>query len=160
MGAYNIAKSKLKLEFEMSNLGTLSYFLGIEFAMTDERTLMHQRNYIVDVLERFNMLECNPTSTFVETSHTLCKKNPEDQSIDLTLYRKMIGSLRYICNSRHDLAYGVGFVSRHMEHHKHSHMQVVKRILRYLKISMNYGVMFPANKGRELSTIYGYTYAD
>ncbi|XP_019460108.1 PREDICTED: uncharacterized protein LOC109359870 [Lupinus angustifolius] len=128
--------------------------------MTKEGILMHQRKYITDVLTRFNMLEWNPASSPVETSHTLRKEDTKDESVDSTLYRQMIGSLRYICNSRPDLAYGVGLVSRYMEHPKYSHMQALKRILGYLKGSLDYGVMFPTNKSRELSTIYGYTDVD
>ncbi|XP_019465354.1 PREDICTED: uncharacterized protein LOC109363548 [Lupinus angustifolius] len=144
----------------MTDLGSLSYFLGFEFLRIDAGILMHQKKYISDVLERFNMLEYNLATTTFETGHILGKENPEDKSVDSTLYRQMIGSLRYICNSRPYLAYGVGLVIRYMKHPKTSQMHAVKKILRYLKGSIDYGDMFLANKTRELSTIYDYTYVD
>ncbi|XP_019465092.1 PREDICTED: uncharacterized protein LOC109363293 [Lupinus angustifolius] len=88
-------KEKLKHEFEMTDLGSLSYFLGIEFLRTEA--------------------DCNSASTPIETGHTLCNsstKNSEDNAVDSTLFRQMIGSLRYVCNTRPDLAYAVGLVSR------------------------------------------------
>ncbi|XP_019462910.1 PREDICTED: uncharacterized protein LOC109361829 [Lupinus angustifolius] len=145
-------RAKLKLEFVMSDLGNLSYFLGIEFSRTNEGILIHQRKYIANVFERFNMLECNSASKTIETSHTLRKENYENSEAKLvypTLYREMIGSLRYICNTRPDLAYSVKLVSRYMENPKHSHMLVVKRILRYLKGSMDFGVMFSTNRSKK-----------
>ncbi|XP_019433973.1 PREDICTED: uncharacterized protein LOC109340709 [Lupinus angustifolius] len=129
----------------MSDLGTLSYFLGIEFVRSEEGIVMHQEKNITDVLKKLDMLDCNSTATTVETGNVLCKGNPNDQKVDATLYRQMIGSLRYICNSRPDITYGVGIVSRHMEHPRHSHMITVKRLLRYLKGSINFGVLFPVN---------------
>ncbi|XP_019433104.1 PREDICTED: uncharacterized protein LOC109340002 [Lupinus angustifolius] len=55
----------------------------------------------------------------------------------------MVGSLRYICNSRPDIAFGVGWISRFMESPKQSHLIAVKKLLRYLRGTLNYGIMYP-----------------
>ncbi|XP_019431814.1 PREDICTED: uncharacterized protein LOC109338918 [Lupinus angustifolius] len=57
----------------------------------------------------------------------------------------MVGSLRYICNSRPNIAYGVGFISRFVENPKQSHLLAVKRMLRYLKGTIGYGILYPTN---------------
>ncbi|CAL0315968.1 unnamed protein product [Lupinus luteus] len=144
----------------MSDLGALAYFLGIEFARIKAWILMHQRKYISDVLGRFEMLECNPASTPVESGHNLSTQSSDEQLIESTSYRQVIGSLRYICNTRPDLTFGVGLVSRFMEKPAHSHMQAVKRILRYLKGSLDFGVLLPTSSGQENHSIYGYSDAD
>ena len=63
----NMFKEMMKSEFEMSDLGDLTYFLGMEFVKTEKGIFMHQRKYILDVLKRFDMLDCNLTSIAVET---------------------------------------------------------------------------------------------
>ncbi|XP_019432436.1 PREDICTED: uncharacterized protein LOC109339451 [Lupinus angustifolius] len=110
----------------MTDLGELSYFLGIEFKKTKAGTLMHQRKYTADVLQRFEMMNCNPVSTPIDAGTTLCEEGT-DQVVDKTLYRQMVGSLRYICNSRPDIAFGVGWISRFMESPKQSHLIAVKK---------------------------------
>jgi len=62
-----VFKKNMIKKFEMSNLGNLIYFLGIEFEMNSQGVLIHQRKYAQDVLKRFNMLNCKPISTPVDT---------------------------------------------------------------------------------------------
>ncbi|XP_019418530.1 PREDICTED: uncharacterized protein LOC109329308 [Lupinus angustifolius] len=98
----------------MADLGELPYFLGIEFKKTRLGTFMHQTKYTIDVIKRFQMLECNIASTPTETN-TLCNQTEEEKQVDKTLFRQIIGSLRYICNTRPYIAYGVGLTSTFME---------------------------------------------
>nr|KYP32045.1 Retrovirus-related Pol polyprotein from transposon TNT 1-94 [Cajanus cajan] len=115
--------------------------------------------YTRDVLERFQMLNCNPVSTPVDTGNTL-DKSEGDQMVDKTLYRQMVGSLRYVCNTRPDIAYGVGLVSRYMETPKQSHLLAVKRLLRYVKGTIGYGLMFPNKFSSPNHNMVGYSDAD
>ncbi|CAL0306597.1 unnamed protein product [Lupinus luteus] len=140
-------KEEMQAEFEMSDLGELSYFLGMEFRRTNRGILMHQTKYATDVLKRFQMMNCNTVATPIEVGIGL-SQGDADCAVDKTLYRQMIGSLRYVCNSRPDLAYGVGLVSRYMESPKQSHMSAVKRIFRYLKGTLGHGIMYPTNRNR------------
>ena len=112
--AISTFKQEMKSEFEMSDLGELSYFLGIEFKRTKAGIFMHQSKYTIDVLKRFQMLDCNSVSTPVETSAVLDQSGLE-KLVDKTVFRQMVGSLRYICNTRPDVAYGVGLVSRFLK---------------------------------------------
>ncbi|XP_014501147.1 uncharacterized protein LOC106761996 [Vigna radiata var. radiata] len=107
-------KGQMLHEFEMSDLGQLSYFLGIEFTKTVAGMLMHQSRYALDMLTRFNMLQCNSATTPAEVGLKL-EKDPEEEAVDPTEYRRMVGSLRYLCNTRPDISYSVGLVSRFMQ---------------------------------------------
>ncbi|OIV93950.1 hypothetical protein TanjilG_05653 [Lupinus angustifolius] len=134
----------MKAEFEMNDLGNLSYFLGIEFTRSKEGILMHQRKYSNDVLKRFNMEHCNLASTPMKTSSMITASEVGTKSIDKTLYRQIIGCLRYICNTRPDIAYSVGVVSRFMESPKRANLLDAKIILRYVKGTINLGILLPA----------------
>ena len=134
-------KERLKLEFEMTDLGLLSYFLGMEFKKAKELLIMHQQKYTTDLLKRFQMMSCNPTSTPVEPSLKLVKDESE-KSVDSTLFKQVVGSLRYLCNTRPDFSFVVSLISRFSNNPKASHWAVAKRILRYLRGTLSYGIFF------------------
>ncbi|MCI49719.1 hypothetical protein A2U01_0070963, partial [Trifolium medium] len=76
----------------MSDLGDLSYFLGMEFVKTSKGLFLHQKKYVEDVLKRFHMRNCNPAITPRETGLKL-SKNTNEELVDSTLYKQIIGSL-------------------------------------------------------------------
>lgn len=86
-------------EFEMSNLGRLAYFIGLEFVTTSRIIVLHQKKYVSDVLKRFNMADYNPATTPAKVSIKLDNINEDDKLVDSTLFKQLVGSLRYICNS-------------------------------------------------------------
>ncbi|XP_019451743.1 PREDICTED: uncharacterized protein LOC109353836 [Lupinus angustifolius] len=128
----------------MTDLGKLAYFLGIEFVQSSEGILMHQKRYTLEVLGRFNLIQCNSTNTPVEANLKLrsCEQEPK---VDITMFRQMVGCLRFLCHSRPEISYGVDLVSRYMNSLRYSHLIAAKRILRYLKGTLDHGVMFPRN---------------
>jgi hypothetical protein len=134
-------KGRLKDEFEMSDLGRLNYFLGLEFLYGSNGIVLHQRKYIADVLKRFHMESCNEADTPMEANLKL-SKDENEQAVDATLFKQVVGSLRFICNTRPDINYAVGSVSRFMSNPKASHMIAAKRILRYLKGTQDFGLAF------------------
>ncbi|GAU15418.1 hypothetical protein TSUD_44550 [Trifolium subterraneum] len=150
-------KVDMMREFEMTDLGHISYFLGIEFQRTSEGLILHQKKYASEILKRFEMDQCNPALTPSEPRLQLSRET-EEKDVDSNEYRRLIGSLRYLCNTRPDIAYSVGIVSRYMERPKTSHLSAAKRsrILRYIKGTMDYGIVFnkPDKKSIEL---IGYT---
>lgn len=151
--------SLMMSEFEMTNLGKLSYFLGLEFLWTEYGIVMHQRKYAGEILKRFGMEDCNVAITPAETNQKLEDK-PEEEGVDPTGYKQLVGSLRYLCNSRPDICYAVGVLSKFMNRPKKSHFLAAKRVLRYVKGTMQYGVMFPSSvDGAEMKLI-GYSDAD
>ena len=119
-------------EFEMSMIGELSFFLGLQISQTSEGIFISQSKYLREMLSRFGMAYCAPVGTPMPTS---CKLSIDDQSpqVDTTLFRSMIGSLLYLTASRPDIMQAVGMVARFQACPKESHVIAVKRIFRYLK---------------------------
>lgn len=100
-------------------------------------------------MKKFEIEHCNTAISPVEPKSQL-SKNEDEQDVDLTQYRRLIGSLSYLCNTCMDLAFSVGIVSNFMGRSKVSHLATVKRILRYMKDSVGCGILFPAaNTGRK-----------
>ncbi|RZC15548.1 Copia protein isoform B [Glycine soja] len=144
-------KERLKLEFEMTDLGLLSYFLGMEFKKANELLIMHQQKYTTDLLKRFQMMSCNPASTPVEPGLKLVKDESE-KSVDSTLFKQVVGSLRYLCNTRPDFSFVVSLISRFSNNPKASHWAVAKRILRYLRGTLSYDSDWCGDKVERKST--------
>ncbi|MCI34368.1 copia-type polyprotein, partial [Trifolium medium] len=76
------------------------------------------------------------------------------------MFKLMIGSLRYLCNSRPDICYAVGAISRFMNSPKKSHLIAAKRVLRYVKGTIKYGLLFPTHSGEAQMELIGYTDSD
>ncbi|CAJ2645977.1 unnamed protein product [Trifolium pratense] len=152
-------KDKLKSEFEMSDLGELSFFLGMEFMRREDGIVMHQQKYIGELLEKFEMKSCNPLSNPSETN-TKIDECSDEEKVDPTVFRQIVGSLRYVCNSRPDICYDVSVISRFMHDPRKSHMIAAKRILRYLKGTLEIGLLFPIGTNSAGSTLIGYSDSD
>ncbi|CAH9136547.1 unnamed protein product [Cuscuta epithymum] len=103
------------------------------------------------------MGDCNPCSIPMEPRSRLSKFD-EGMLVDATLYRSVVGSLRYLVNTRPDMAYSVGMVSRYMEVPTQNHMNAVKQILRYIKGTYDMGCVF--KYGEEDNVLVGYCDSD
>lgn len=105
--------------------------------------MIHQRRYAGEILKKSEMQDCNTTLTPTEPKLQLIKDSTKDD-VEPTQYIRVIGSLRYLYHTRPDLDYCVGMVSRFMKKPKVFHLEATKRILRYLKGTLNYGVLSPS----------------
>lgn len=152
-------KSQMMSEFEMSDLGKLTYFLGMEFTEVAEGLVMHQKKYASDILKRFNMMSCNPSSSPAETNVKLVM-NEDEEPVNPTLFKQIVGSLRYLCNSRPDIAYAVGIISRFMSEPRVSHLLAAKRVMRYIKGTLQYGILFPKCLNDSSMELMAYSVAD
>jgi hypothetical protein len=134
-------KSRFEDEFEMNDLGELHYYLGVEFEREHaNRTItMSQSKYIEEVLKRFNMEECKPIGTPLDVNSKLLKLTEEEfQGIQEEMqgipYKAVVGSLMYaMVGKQSDLAFPVSMVSQLISRAGLSHWMAVKRIMRYLK---------------------------
>ena len=133
-------------EFEMTDCGLMAYFLGIEIRQQPDDIFISQKKYAKEILEKFKMAECNPVGTPVATGTKLTKEG-DGKHVDPTIYKSLVGSLRYLTITRPDIVHGVGLVSRYMEEPKSSHWLAAKRILRYLKGTLNFGMFYAKNAG-------------
>jgi len=107
-------KQNLKMEFEMTDLGTLSYVIGLEFSYTEKSIIMHQKQYVLEVLSIFNIFDYNYAETPTKTKLNLTTRDGE-KPIDATMFRQMVGNWRIICQSMPKIAYSVGLISRFMK---------------------------------------------
>ncbi|KAG6531868.1 hypothetical protein ZIOFF_005703 [Zingiber officinale] len=156
-GRINKFKQQMMTEFEMSDLGILSYYLGIEVEQQKSRILLRQSTYAKKILSQFKMADCNATKHPMEPK-TQLHKDLEGTPVDATEYRRVIGCLRYLLHTRPDLSYPVGMASRYMERPTTMHHKVVKQILRYLKGTIHFGLAYI--KGPPEISIFGYSDSD
>ncbi|GKV40705.1 hypothetical protein SLEP1_g48314 [Rubroshorea leprosula] len=137
-------KRAMSNEFEMTDIGLMSYYLGIEVKQMEEGIFISQENYAREVLKRFNMSNCKPVNTPVAGGMKLSKFE-EGGSVDATLFRTLVGSLRYLTCTRPDILFGVGLVSRYLEAPTTVHLKAAKRILCYVKGTTDFGLNYFAS---------------
>eukprot|EP00253_Pinus_taeda_P015702 PITA_15702 len=125
-------KTVMKEEFEMTDIGLLSYFLGIEVDQNENGIFISQAKYVNEVLGRFNMQDCKAAITPTVMGLKLSKED-SSKDFDPSLYKSIVGSLMYLTASRPNIMLAVSLISRFMERPKEAHWQVAKRILRYAK---------------------------
>jgi hypothetical protein len=149
-------KKKLTAEFEMKDLGLMHYFLGLEVWQSLERIFLNQGKYAVEILKRFDMLECKSMNTPMETKLKLLV-DTSSELIDATLYRQIIGSLMYLMNTRPNIYFFVNTLSQFLVEPRHVHLVVAKHVMRYLKGTLDYGLSYDGDYDFTLS---GYTNLD
>jgi len=123
-------------EFEISIMGELTYFLGLQVKQLKHGTYLSQSKYYFDLLKKFKMEDCKEAATPIATN---CLMDVEEagQQVDSTKYRGLIGSLLYLITSRLDIQFGVLLCARFQSNPKESHFKAAKRILKYLKGTTN-----------------------
>jgi hypothetical protein len=141
--------STMESEFEMSMIGELSFFLGLQITQRSEGMFISQEKYLREMLKRFQMEDSKPVGTPMVTG---CKLSKDDDSpdVDQSSYMSMIGSLMYITTSCPEIMHAIGMVGRYQFAPKQSHLLAIKRIFRYLKETMNYGLWYPKNQNFQL----------
>jgi hypothetical protein len=149
-------KKRLTSEFEMKDLGLMHYFLGLEVWQSPERIFLNQGKYAVEILKRFDMLECKPMNTPMETKLKLLV-DTSSELIDSTLYRHIIGSLMYLTNTKPDICFAVNTLSQFLVEPRHVHLVVAKHVMRYLKGTLDCGLNYDGDHDFTLS---GYTDSD
>ncbi|GJW49375.1 retrovirus-related pol polyprotein from transposon TNT 1-94 [Tanacetum coccineum] len=141
-------------EFEMSMMGELNFFLGLQIKQMEDGIFFNQSKYIKEMLKKFGLEDSKPMKTPM-SSDTKLTKDEECESVDSTKYRGMIGSLLYLTASRPDIMFSVCLYARFQEAPKTSHLEAVKRIFRYIKGTTHLGLWYP--KGTGIETV---VYAD
>ena len=149
-------KQSMMAEFDMTDLGRMRYFLGIEVHQKGDGIFLSQRKYTQEVLERFGMEDCNPVHNPIVPGLKMVR-DENGVKVDGTMYKQIVGSLMYLIATRPDIVYSVNLISRFMEHPTQLHLVAAKRILRYLKGTLGFGMFY--KKGGKLKLI-GYTDSD
>ncbi|CAM8975505.1 unnamed protein product [Rhodiola kirilowii] len=128
----------LHKEFSLKDLGDLHFFLGISVRQTRTGFFLSQRQYIIDLLARSGMTNCNPCNTPVDTSSKLSSFGTPVSNV--TDYRSIVGALQYLTFTRPDITYAVQQACLHMHDPREPHANLLKRILRYLKGTIDHGL--------------------
>jgi hypothetical protein len=133
-------------EFEMSLLGELSFFLGLQIHQRNQGIFISQTKYIREMLKRFGMEDCKPVITPMQTNCKL-RKYDDSKSTDQRKYRSMIGSLLYVTTSRPDVMQAVGQVARFQAAPKESHVLAVKNNFQISQRNIRVWIMVSKRKG-------------
>jgi hypothetical protein len=160
----NQLKKSLSERFDMSDLGPCTYYLGMQITRdrASRRLKLDQTQYLIRVLDAFNMTDCKPVATPMEMDWSA-------SAVDLTYepdaefkqrYQSAIGSLMYaMVETRPDLALAVSRLSQFSAKPTEAHWKAVKRVFRYIKGTLNYGITYSL-KTTDDGQIYGYSDSD
>ncbi|GJX63777.1 retrovirus-related pol polyprotein from transposon TNT 1-94 [Tanacetum coccineum] len=140
--------------FEMSMIGELNFFLGLQIKQLEDGIFFNQSKYIKEMLKKFSVENSKPIKTPM-SSKTKLTRDEDGESVDDTKYQGMIGSLLYLTASRSNIMFSVCLCTHFQEDPKTSHLEAVKRIFRYIKGITHLGLWYP--KGTGVKTI---VYAD
>ncbi|KAK6145379.1 hypothetical protein DH2020_022199 [Rehmannia glutinosa] len=122
----------MQVKFEMSMMGELTFFLGLQVKQLNHGTFISQTKYTRDLMKKFGMEEKSSVKLPMNTSVKM-DMDADGKAVDQTRYRALIGSLLYLTASRPDITFSLGVCARFQSAPKESHMTTAKSILRYLK---------------------------
>jgi hypothetical protein len=144
----------LSKRFSLKNMGYPHYFLGIELIPIKNGLYLSQHKYIRDTLEKFDMEGAKPSPTPLSSTANL-QLHDGHAPTDATHFRRIIGALQYLNLTRPDLSFAINKLSQFMHKPTALHLQHLKRLLRYLKNTINFGIML-----QQSSTINLLAYTD
>ena len=155
--AIDVLKEKLSSDFEVKDLGRVSYCSGVEFKQSDGEVSMSQQRYVQELLQSFNMSDSKPVATSVNPGTKLKKnENPSDEELKLP-YRELVGTLTYISvTTRPDIAFSIRGLGQFNNCYGTDHWKAAKRVLRYLKGTVDLGLVYEKKPG----PIQGFVDAD
>ncbi len=153
-------KESLAGIFKMKDMGKLHYCLGINIEQDENNKCLwiHQRQYILKLIEKYGLSEAKTTSTPADPGTKLKKHEGVGNDVDLNNYQSLVGSLLYAAiATRPDISKAVGDVSKFNSNPSQTHLAAAKRILRYLKGTTNLAIKYQRS---ETNTLLGYSDAD
>ncbi|KAE8686060.1 hypothetical protein F3Y22_tig00111086pilonHSYRG00004 [Hibiscus syriacus] len=142
----------LKDRFSLKDLGELRYFLGIEVKRSGQNVVLSQKKFVKELLEKTGMVNATGCSTPMVISSKLSR----DEGVlitNATEYRSIVGSLLYVCHTRPDISFSVGQVAQFMNSPRDLHLTAVKRILRYLVATLDFGLVFSPSCAASLDVV-------
>ncbi|CAL9019584.1 unnamed protein product [Prunus brigantina] len=125
-------QKRLASEFEMKDLGSLKYFLGVEVTRSKHGLFLSQRKYVMDLLVDIGMLDYKPVDTPIVENHKL-GVYVDQAPTNKERYQRLVGRLIYLSLTCPDIAYAVSFASQFMHSPSEDYMASVMHILSYLK---------------------------
>lgn len=137
----NDFKSSMMRNFEMSNLGLLKYFLGLEVIQDKDGIFISQKKYAEDLLKKFQMMNCEVATTPMNINEKLQRADGTEKA-NPKLFRSLVGGLNYLTHTRPDIAFSVSVVSRFLQSPTKQHFGAAKRVLRYVAGTTDFGIWY------------------
>jgi len=147
---------QMRSEFEMSLVGELTYFLGLQVKQMEDTIFISHSKHAKNIIKKFGLDNGSHKRTPI-TTHLKLSKDENGVAVDQSLYKSMIGSLLYLTTSRPDITFVVGVCARYHAEPKMSHLVQVKRILKYINGTTDYGILYSHSYN---SRLIGYCDAD
>nr|GFA43150.1 uncharacterized mitochondrial protein AtMg00810-like [Tanacetum cinerariifolium] len=142
--------NEMSLKFQMSMMGQMSFFLGLQVSQSPRGIFINQSKFALEILKKFRMDSCDS----VDTPMVDRLKLDEDLSgtlVDQTRFRSMVGSLMYLTASRPDVVFDVCMCARYQAKPTKKHLEALKRVFRYLKGTINWGLWYSKNTAMALT---------
>jgi hypothetical protein len=136
-------------EFEMSMMGELQFFLGLQIKKSKEGTFVHQAKYTKDIVRKFKMEDSKAMTTSMSTT-TALDADEEGEHVGHKEYQSMIRSLLYLTATRPDIQFSICLCARFQVSLRTSHRQAVKRIFKYLRHTPDFGLWYSASSSLAL----------
>jgi hypothetical protein len=141
-------------EFEMSMMGELQFFLGLQIKQSKEGTFVHQAKYTKDIVRKFKMKDSKAIETPMSAT-TALDADEEGEHVDQKEYQRMIGSLLYLTATRPNIQFSVCLCARFQASPRTSHRQAVKRIFRYMRHTPDFGLWYSVSSSLALHGFFG-----
>jgi hypothetical protein len=133
----------MEKEFQMSMMGELTFFLGIQVKQMKQGTFVHQVKYMKDLMKKFNKDELKPVSTLMSTA-TVLHPDENGEAVDQREYRSMTSSILYLMTTQPDIQFAVCLCARFQASPHSSHQTVIQWIFRYLKYTLKFEIWHSA----------------
>ncbi|GJZ27958.1 retrovirus-related pol polyprotein from transposon TNT 1-94, partial [Tanacetum coccineum] len=140
--ACDIFSNEMSSKFQMSMMGQMSFFLGLQVSQNHGGIFINQSKFALEILKKFGMDSCDPVDTTMVDRLKL-NEDPLGILVDQTRFRNMVGSLMYLTASRPDLVFAVCMYARYQALPTKNHLEALKRVFRYLRGTINWGLWYP-----------------
>ncbi|CAL8114287.1 unnamed protein product [Prunus armeniaca] len=143
-------KEYMKMKYEMTDSGLLHHFLGMRVIQTNSSIFIHQKKYASSLLSKFGLNEAKTITTPLVATEKLSKDDGNGSTSE-ERYRSTMGSLLYLTTTRPDIMHAASLLARFMHCPTNKHYGIAKRVLRYIKGTLDYSLEYV--KGRKACLI-------
>nr|GEV88319.1 hypothetical protein [Tanacetum cinerariifolium] len=140
--ACDIFFNEMSSKFQMSMMGQMSFFLGLQVSQSPGGIFINQSKFALEILKRFGMDSCDPVDTPMVDRLKL-DEDPLGIPVNKTRFHSMVSSLMYLTASRPDLVFAVCMCARYQASPTKKHLKAVKQVIRYLRETINWGLWYP-----------------
>ncbi|GJV38634.1 retrovirus-related pol polyprotein from transposon TNT 1-94 [Tanacetum coccineum] len=148
--ACDIFSNEMSSKFQMSMMGQMSFFLGLQVSQNPGGIFINQSKFALEILKKFGMDSCDPVDTPMVDRLKL-DEDPLGIPVDQTRFRSMVGSLMYLTASRPDLVFVVCMCARYQASPTKKHLEALKRVFWYLRGTINWGLWYPKDTAMALT---------